>query len=532
MQKIARTLLLISLTTVSASLAAAPTGYSINSDSPTGNADSLYRIDLATGAETRVGTVRSLGQTRLDTEGLAFAPDGTLYGMDDDALTLFALNPDNAVVQSGTEFLIQGLPFGGGNDFGMTFACDGNLYVTSIATGSLYRMDLKGKATLIGAQGSLNPVKINALAAWGNPVQLYGLGNGADSQGNAETPNLYLINVANGTTSLVGPLGGAAGPYLQGGLDFDGAGQLWAMTEGAQFGWASQVMKINKASGTASEVRNLAESGFESLAITVPRGCGGNPNTEIASFTVQKQYVDGNDQTPVTLNIRCQTGLPLEQSFTVVPNPGPFGPLEVKFTVDSFEDGALDCEVWETEPANYTPTYECFSEGACAATGTACSFSAVSGGQENLCVIRNYPDPVAVIVAAEWLYNSADLVTEDGVTVDLYCRNIHDGDGTLLDGTMRWSWPFYNGSPAQQAVVYPRYDGTTECHTETRSDNSAVESASSCAEWTPVLLGAGSVTCTITNTVFFEGIPALSPLGLAVLSLLMLLTGFVATRRF
>jgi hypothetical protein len=531
MQKIARTLLLIWLTTVSASLAAAPSGYSINSDSPTGNADSLYRIDLASGAETRIATVKSLGQTRLDTEGLAYAPDGTLYGLDDDSLTLFALNPDNATVQAGSEFLIQGLPIGGGNDFGMTFACDGNLYLTSSATGSLYRMDLQGKATRIGAQGSLNPVKISALAAWGNPVQLYGLGNGADAEGDPETRNLYLIDPANGTASLVGPLGGAAGPYLQGGLDFDDAGQLWAVTEGAQFGWDSQVMKINKASGAASEVRNLDETGFESLAITVPRGCGGNPNTEVARFTVQKQYVDGNDQTPVTLNIRCQTGLPLEQSFTVLPNPGPFGPLEVEFTVDSFEDGALDCEVWETEPANYTPTYECFSEGACAATASACSFSAVEGGQENLCVIRNYPDPVAVVVAAEWLYDAADLATDAGVTVDLYCRDLHDGDGTLLNGTMHWSWSFYDGSPAQTATVYPRFDGATECRTETRSSNSAVESTETCAEWTPVPPGAGSIACTVTNTVFFEGIPTLSPLGLAVMSLLVLLTGFVATRR-
>jgi len=134
-------------------------------------------------------------------------------------------------------------------------------------------------------------------------------------------------------------------------------------------------------------------------------------------------------------------------------------------------------------------------------------------------------------VSAEWLYGAADGPTEDVVTVDLYCRNFHDGDGTLVDGTMQWSWPFSNGTAAQTAVVYPRYDGTTECRTETHSGSSAVESAGSCAEWTPVLPGAGSVTCTITNTVFFEGIPALSPLGLAVLTLLALFTGFVAVRR-
>jgi hypothetical protein len=169
--------------------------------------------------------------------------------------------------------------------------------------------------------------------------------------------------------------------------------------------------------------------------------------------------------------------------------------------------------------------------GACATTGP-CSFNDVSGGQENLCVIRNYPDPVQVVVTAEWLYGHADAPTDDVVNVDLYCRNFQDGDGALVDGVMHWAWPFSNGSPAQTAVVNPRYDGTTECRTETHSSSSAVESASTCAEWTPVLPGAGPLACTITNTVFFEGIPALSPLGLAVLSLLMLVTGFVAARRF
>jgi hypothetical protein len=529
MQKIARTLLIALLTTLSASLAAEPIGYSINSDSPTGNADSLYRIDLATGAETPVGKVVSPGQTRTDVEGLAFAPDGSLYGADDDTLTLFALNPDNAQVQPGSEVLIKGLPFGGTNDFGMTFACDGTLYLTSSAKGSLYRVDLAGNTARVGAEGSLNPVKISALAAFAD--QLYGLGNGADSLGNPDTPNLYLINTTNGTASLVGPLGGAAGPYLQGGLSFDDSGQLWAITEGAQFGWASQVMKIDRNSGTASAVKTLAETGFESLAITVPRGCPGNGNSEVASFTVQKQYVDDNDQTPVTLNIRCQTGLPLEQSFEVLPNPGPFGALEVEFTVDSFVDGALNCEVFETAPVSYTPSYECFSEGDCAATASACSFTGVTGGQENLCVIRNYPDPVNVTVVSEWFYNN-DEVAGGSVRVDLFCRGLYDGDGHLAGDTMTWSWLLDSQSGPVSATVYPRFDGASECRTETSSPLSAVESISSCSEWTPVALGAGALTCTVTNTVFFEGIPALDPLALLLASLLLLTTGLFAARRF
>jgi hypothetical protein len=243
MHRLVTTLLILFATALPASLAAAPVGYSINSDSPTDKADSLYRIDLATGQETRVGTVRALGETRIDVEGMAFAADGTLYAADDDRLTFFPLNPETALVDAIHEKTIKGLPIGGANDFGMTFACDGNLYLTSIARESLYRMDLDGNVTVIGgAEGKLNPVKINAIAAYGDPVRLYGLGSGADEHGDTETPNLYELDLATGTAILVGPLGAAAGPYLQGGMAFDDAGQLWAITEGALFGWPSQIM--------------------------------------------------------------------------------------------------------------------------------------------------------------------------------------------------------------------------------------------------------------------------------------------------
>ena len=87
MQKLMITPIAMVLTSLTGALAAAPMGYSINADSPTGNADSLYRIDLATGEETRIAQVRALGQVRIDVEGLAFAEDGTLYAVDDDTLT-------------------------------------------------------------------------------------------------------------------------------------------------------------------------------------------------------------------------------------------------------------------------------------------------------------------------------------------------------------------------------------------------------------------------------------------------------------
>ena len=144
------------VTSATAVASAAPVGYSINSDSASNQADSLYRIDLATGNDTRIGTVNSFGETRIDVEGLAFAPDGTLYGIDDSALTLFPLNTDNGTVQTVDEVTLKDLPFGGSNDFGMTFACDGTLYVTSVTRGALYRVSLDGQTTEIGPLGDAN----------------------------------------------------------------------------------------------------------------------------------------------------------------------------------------------------------------------------------------------------------------------------------------------------------------------------------------------------------------------------------------
>ena len=51
------------------------------------------------------------------------------------------------------------------------------------------------------------------------------------------------------------------------------------------------------------------------------------------------------------------------------------------------------------------------------------------------------------------------------------------------------------------------------------------------ATWLEVTAG-GSAECTITNTVFFEGIPSLNQYGLAIMALLMLGMGMVGFRRF
>ncbi len=534
MKKLVKTLLLTLLMAACGSLSAAPVGYSINSDSGTINSDGLYLIDLATGAELeRIGTVRSVGTPKLDVEGLAFAPGGTLYGIDDDSLTLFPISLTTALIVDSQERTITGLPGGGQNDFGMTFDCDGNLYVTSVINGSLYQMDLEGNTTIQGSEGSLG-VKISALAAYGNPTRLYGLGNGLVSEGVKDTPNLYEIDITSGTANLIGALGPAAKDYFEGGLAFDDAGQLWAITDRRQLFAPSQVMRINTTTGVASDVRNTTEEGFESLAITEPRGCAPLGTGEHASFVVQKRFNDGNNITPVQLNIKCNTGLPLEQSLTVLPNDGEFGQFEVKFIVEDFADGTLDCEVWEDTPAGYTADYDCQSNNSCstnAGTGP-CSFTDAIIGQEDLCLIQNQVDSVAVNVTKQWVYTRDELIDDDSAVIDLFCSNVVDGDGVRQDnGTMRWSWLFEGSPVTNTATVYPLYTGATACWTEEPVYESEVEGESTCTAGITINPGDIEQTCTVTNTVFFEGIPSLNQYGMILFSALMLLTGLIAVRR-
>ena len=302
----------------SVAIQAAPDGYSINSDSASdANADSLYRIDLATGTHTRLGRVQSLGHTKIDVEGLAFAPDGTLYGTDDDSLTLFPINIANGSVISAQDVHITGMPSGGGNDFGLTFACDGSLYATSVATRSLYRVGPDGVATPVGSPGGLK-ANISALAAYGNPVQLYGLGNGLKGDGSVDSRTLYQIDPQTGiATPRPNQLGAAVESYNQAGLAFDSSGTLWAITDRravVEGDFPSQIITIDTTTGIATFSATTTETGFESLAISKPEGCSPDevePTPEVVELTVYKewQYVpeDLADPTDTAkIELRCE----------------------------------------------------------------------------------------------------------------------------------------------------------------------------------------------------------------------------------
>jgi hypothetical protein len=260
-----------------ASANAAPMAYAVNSDGNPG--DSLYLIDLATGVDQLRGNLFTGIENRTDTEGLAFspAPNSRLWGIDDDAGTLFPIDPANGSINFQEEIQLPAeFQSGGGNDFGMSFACDNSMYFTSVVSQTLYRRDPGGAVTAIGAKGSLG-VNISAISAIGNPTRLYGLGNGQLSNGATDAPNLYQIDTNTGVAKLVGPLG-APGQfeYQQAGMGFDSNGGLWAITDRSQISnQKSQILKIDVSTGAATLVSTtLNQVGYESLAIAPPTQCG------------------------------------------------------------------------------------------------------------------------------------------------------------------------------------------------------------------------------------------------------------------
>jgi hypothetical protein len=262
---------------LSASVLAGPMAYSINSDSGSADADSLYKIDLLTGAQTKTGKVLSITEVRRDTEGLAMSPENVLYGVDDESLSLFPISMSTGSVDFSNEVQIKGDGLSpGGHDFGLTFTCSGELYITSLVTESLYRLELNGATTLIGPLGA----KVSSIASYGLSDKLYGLGNGEDDGGDVR--KFYEIDINTGNATIIGSLGGVPGQYTESGLAFDESGDLWAITDrrvinNSVADLPSQILSIDIGTGAAIVVSETTEVGFESLAIAAPSGCSVAP---------------------------------------------------------------------------------------------------------------------------------------------------------------------------------------------------------------------------------------------------------------
>ena len=246
-----------------------------------------------------------------------------------------------------------------------------------------------------------------------------------------------------------------------------------------------------------------------------------------ATFAVSKIWDESHSGNPaaVTVSLNCNTGLPLTQSQSITATSG------VNFVVESFTDGTLDCTVSEADVPGYS-------------SSSGCVYDNVNTGTAWECAITNTPDPVEVYVTKDWVIDgSGGDQLDPSYEINLYCYA-----GEILGGSYYdygyysyWQKELYDGSyngtedTTYTAHVIPDWDGDTWCYADEYVYDSSIEvDQAECNYGFYVEIGDADLAdgCTITNTVFYEGIPTLSQYGMAIMALLMLGVGFVGFRRF
>lgn len=232
----------------------------------------LYRINLDAGVSTRVGAYTQapiVPPEVVDVEGLAFAPDGQLYGVADGLNALYRINPSTGrATRIGP---LTGLPANpGGYDFGLTFTADGRLWLSSDTTTQLWEVNpATGAVRLVGNLG----VMISGLAARGNEV--FGIGV-TDTASSPRDQGLWRIDVETATATLVGRFDEPF-PVVDAGLDFDTLGRLWAVLDfnprPTKNFRTSELVRLDPNTGAILERRvlsGLLGDDIEGLAIAPP----------------------------------------------------------------------------------------------------------------------------------------------------------------------------------------------------------------------------------------------------------------------
>ena len=260
------------------SVSAEPFGYAVGFST-------LYRINLATGQATAVGN----GIGFNDVEGLAIAPDGTLFGVADATAGLGSSLSDLLIridTTTGTGTLVAamtglsglGAPPTGNLDYGLAFTCDQRLWLSSDTTNQLWEVNPgTGAPRFVGNTGA----PISGLAARGS--DLFGVSQGA-------TPSLFRVDTATGAGTLIGALS-VGGVVDDAGLDFDAAGNLWSVLDPEPVVFsASRIARIDPETGqgTVVSTSTVSQIGMEGLAIAPVPACGngGGGNSTAEPLTV------------------------------------------------------------------------------------------------------------------------------------------------------------------------------------------------------------------------------------------------------
>ncbi len=240
-----------------------------------------------------------------------------------------------------------------------------------------------------------------------------------------------------------------------------------------------------------------------------------------ATFEVTKTFADGNNVDEVTVSIDCNTGVILDQDKVLADGD------TVEFVVTSFTDGTLNCSIEENDVTDgYSADYN--------GNGDAddCTWTAVADGDENNCEITNSPDEVEIVVTKNWNIEGSNNNVDLEYNLYAYCDNVFLDQGEQAVGHNYQIGSDSGEGPGSDTHTFsfrPAFP-SSDCYVNESVYDSAIEVDNGCQN---ITLSAGEDgACTITNTVFFEGIPTLSQYGMAIMALLMLGVGFVGFRRF
>jgi hypothetical protein len=190
--------------------------------------DTLYAFDLDARSALPIGAAGNWGgSTIANVEGLTLSPDGLRLYAVSDTLVKVLMTIDRSTGQASVIGPLGGNAglgeTGQGSynvfDFGMSFTCDGRLWLSSGATGSLWQVDpTTGLTTRVGNLG----VTVTGLTARGN--DLFGAGSQDD-------PYLYSIDTATARATQVGAYGNQIDPITTASPGFSPSGQLYAILD-------------------------------------------------------------------------------------------------------------------------------------------------------------------------------------------------------------------------------------------------------------------------------------------------------------
>lgn len=253
------------------------------------------------------------------------------------------------------------------------------------------------------------------------------------------------------------------------------------------------------------------------------------------TFLVTKDFSDDNPA-GVDVFLECNTGLPLQQQ-GVVHDPDAAGLgagdfTELNFVVVDFEPGTMDCDIEETVPEGYEPSYtadygEDGSAGDVYDDDLGCHYEELESA-DFVCEIYNELQPVDVTVEKQWIDDNPEYQLPTFVDITLTCDAVIYG-GYYCGGGNYCIETYIDPSNPGEFSVLP-YFGGTSCSATEELQAGVLTDDSDCASMS-LTPGHGD-DCVIVNTRLYAGIPTLSQYGLMLLALLMLGVGLIGFRRY